>query len=120
MENSQHISPSKIQALIRLLEDPDPNIHNVVKAKLVSYGKDALPHIEHSWHTDIHDHEHQERTVEVLRHIQIDDLKIKLQKWKDSSTRDLLEGTLIISQFQFPDIDLMEIESEIDLSLIHI
>lgn len=114
MQNSLHISPVKIQALIRLLEDPDPNIHNVVKAKLVSYGKMALPHIEKYWHSDIVDHEHQERTVEVLRQIQIDDLKNKLQQWKDSSTRDLLQGTLIISQFQFPDIDVTEIESEID------
>ena len=114
MENSLHISPSKIQALIRLLEDPDPNIHNVVKAKLVSYGKSVLPHIEQSWFIDIIDKEHQERTVEVLRHIQIDDLKIKLQKWKDSSTRDLFQGTMIISQFQFPDIDVNEIESEIE------
>lgn len=114
MENTQHISSSKIQALIRLLEDPDPRINSVVKAKLVSYGKMALPHIEQAWHTDIHDHAHQERTVEVLRHIQVEDLKSKLQKWKDSSTRDLLQGTLIISQFQFPDINLTEIESEIE------
>ena len=114
MEITQHISPSKIQALIRLLEDPDPKINSVVKAKLVSYGKLVLPHIENAWHSDIHDHDHQERTVEVLRQIQIDDLKNKLQKWKESSTRDLLQGTLIISQFQFPDIDTSEIESEID------
>jgi len=114
VEVTQHISPSKIQALIRLLEDPDPRINSVVKAKLVSYGKIVLPHIEQAWHADIHDQEHQERTVEVLRQIQIDDLKLKLQKWKDSSTRDLLEGTIIISQFQFPDVDVAEIESEIE------
>lgn len=114
MEVSQHISSSKIQALIRLLEDPDPRINSVVKAKLVSYGKVVLPHIELAWHADIHNQEHQERTVEVLRQIQIDDLKVKLQKWKDSSTRDLLEGTIIISQFQFPDVDVAEIEAEIE------
>jgi len=114
VEVSQHISSSKIQALIRLLEDPDPRINSVVKAKLVSYGKVVLPHIELAWHADIHNQEHQERTVEVLRQIQIDDLKVKLQKWKDSSTRDLLEGTIIISQFQFPDVDVAEIEAEIE------
>ena len=66
MENSLHISSSKIQALIRLLEDPDPNIHNVVKAKLVSYGKTVLPHIEQSWYTDITDQDHQ---TQVQPHI---------------------------------------------------
>ena len=87
MQNTPHISPSKIQALIRLLEDPDPRINSVVKAKLVSYGKIVLPHIEEAWHNDIQCTDHQERTIEVLRHIQVDDLKkLRLDKAKSLIT----------------------------------
>ena len=114
VENTPNINYSEIQALIRLVEDPDPLVFNQVKQKLVSYGKPALSSIENAWTNDVYNHEHQERLVEVLRQIQVEDLKIKLQKWKDSSTRDLLQGALIISQFQFPDINETEIEAEIE------
>jgi len=114
VENSQHIKLSEVQALIRLVEDPDPVIFNQVKNKLVSYGRLALPEIENSWTLDVSDHDHQERLLEVLRQIQLEELKTNLAKWKDSSTRDLLQGALIISQFQFPDINKIEIEAEIE------
>jgi len=111
---SQHIIDSEIQALIRLVEDPDPVVFNEVKNKLVSYGRQVLPLIELSWIKEVTNHDHHERLEDVLRQIQLDELKVKLKGWKDSSRRDLLEGTLIISQFQFFDIDLNEVESEID------
>jgi regulator of sirC expression with transglutaminase-like and TPR domain len=114
VENSQHINPNEIQALIRLVEDPDPLIFSQVKEKLVSLGKNVLPSIEHFWTSSVKDESHQERLVEILRQIQVDDLKVKLKGWKDSSTRDLLKGTIIISQFQFPDIDESAIETEIE------
>ena len=115
MENSQHINYSKIQALIRLVEDPDPNIFNVVKGKLISLGRSVLPVIEDTWIKEVSNHEHHERLEEILRQIQLNELKQKLKGWKDSSTRDLLEGTLIISQFQFFDINIDEVETEIDI-----
>jgi len=115
VENSQHINYSKIQALIRLVEDPDPNIFNVVKGKLISLGRSVLPVIEDTWIKEVSNHEHHERLEEILRQIQLNELKQKLKGWKDSSTRDLLEGTLIISQFQFFDINIDEVETEIDI-----
>jgi hypothetical protein len=103
---SQHIIHSEIQALIRLVEDPDPVVFNEVKNKLISYGRQVLPLIEESWIKEVTNHEHHDRLENILRQIQLDELKIKLKGWKDSSKRDLLEGTLIISQFQFFDINL--------------
>ena len=114
MGYSQHIIQSEILALIRLVEDPDPIIFNDVKNKLVSYGRQVLPLIEDSWTKEVTNHEHHDRLEGILRQIQLDELKNKLKCWKDSSARDLLEGTLIISQFQFLDINIDEVEAEID------
>lgn len=114
MKNDFHINRSEVDALIRLVEDPDPNVYSHVKTKLVSFGNNILPDIEHIWLKESQDSNHQNKLNNIIREIRLMDLMDKLQNWKDSSNRDLLKGTLIISQFQYPNIDETIIEEEIE------
>lgn len=114
VENYNHIESTEISALIRLVEDPDPLVFSQVKEKLIGYGPSAKKGIENVWGNQIINREHEEKLINILREIQLSEVKDKLQKWKDSSTRDLLKGAMIISQFQFPDLDEKEIENEIE------
>ena len=109
-----HISDSEVNALIRLVEDPDPHIFTQVKHKLVSYGNSVLPSIEQTWLKASHNDEHQSKLQDIISEIRVSDLSDKLQKWKDSADRDLLKGALVISQFQYPNINEMMIEKEIE------
>lgn len=114
MNNSSEIEWSEISALIRLAEDPDPMVFKQVKTKLMDYGRHAKLSIETEWTKVVESELHQNRLLSILREIQLDELKLKLLKWKDSANRDLLSGVTIISQFQFPDINEFEIEAEIE------
>jgi regulator of sirC expression with transglutaminase-like and TPR domain len=108
---------NQISALIRLVEDPDPNIFGHVKTKLVEMGSDVVPTLEttlETWSQQFtFDHGHEDRLQKILKEIQFNQVKIELEKWRASSNRDLMKGSMIISKFQFPDID----ESAVDQAL---
>ncbi len=114
MKLNDSINHNEINALIKLVEDPDPIVYHQVKEKLLSYGKSVLPNIEHSWTRVVENDYHQERLNDILREIQLEDIKLELTNWKASSTRDLLKGAVIISKFQFPNINYSDVEQEID------
>ncbi|MFK8037627.1 MAG: transglutaminase-like domain-containing protein [Crocinitomicaceae bacterium] len=109
-----HINESEVNALIRLVEDPDPQIYSQVKHKLVSYGTSVLPSIENTWLKSAPNEEHQSKLQDIISEIRVTELSEKLVKWKNSSNRDLLKGALIISQYQYPNINELMIEKEID------
>ncbi|MFK8044173.1 MAG: transglutaminase-like domain-containing protein [Crocinitomicaceae bacterium] len=114
MENILHINDAEVNALIRLVEDPDPQVYSQVKHKLVSYGRSVLPNIEHTWLKASHNNDHQLKLQDIISEIRVSDLCVKMQKWKDSSNRDLLKGALIISQYQYPNITEVMLEKEIE------
>jgi len=107
-------NPSEVAALIRLVEDPDPTIFGHVKDRLIGYGNSVVPNLESSWHLTASEFEYQQRIQGIIQEIRTNEIKSDLQKWKASSNRDLLKGTLIISRLQFPDIDEKFVEEELD------
>ena len=98
------IEPAEINALIRLVEDPDDAIYVHVKEKLMDYGKYAIPYIENVWqHPETSKH-YQTRLEEILTHIQFNLTKNELIQWLQSDERDLLEGFIILSRHRYPDL----------------
>ncbi|MFD1552336.1 hypothetical protein DNU06_11110 [Putridiphycobacter roseus] len=114
MEHIFHIEQSEVNALIRLVEDPDPIVYSQVRHKLVSYGANVLPNIERTWLKESKNESHQSKLKDIINEIRLGELSEKLTKWKNSSNRDLLKGALIISQYQFPNINELMIEKEIE------
>ncbi len=114
VKNSFHINESEINALIRLVEDPDPQVYNHVKDKLVNFGALILPEIENLWLNGSGDENYQSKLKDIIGEIRLSEISDKLLQWKSSSTRDLLKGALIISQYQYPEINESIIEEEIE------
>jgi regulator of sirC expression with transglutaminase-like and TPR domain len=108
------LNHSRISSLIRLAEDPDPRVYSHVKTELVQMGERAVPTLEQSWSNHTIDDRHRERIFEIMRQIQINEIKVELENWRASSNRDLLKGALIISRFQFPNIDFEKVEQELE------
>ena len=104
----------ELAALIRLVEDPDPAIFGHVKDKLIGFGHAIVPTLEYSWHQTAAEHEYQRRIQGIIHEIRLNEIRTDLAKWKESSNRDLLKGTLIISRLQFPDIDENLVEEELE------
>lgn len=114
MKTLEPLNHSRISSLIRLAEDPDPRVYSHVKTELVQMGERAVPTLEQSWSNHTIDDRHRERIFEIMRQIQINEIKVELENWRASSNRDLLKGALIISRFQFPNIDFEKVEQELE------
>ena len=98
------MTEEKLQALISLLDDPDTNIYQEVKNKIISYGDDVIPHLEYAWETSL-DHLLQQRVEEIIHFLQFNAIKAALFDWKEHHQNNLLEGAIIVAKYQYPDLN---------------
>lgn len=105
---------NEIQALIQLLDDPDPIVFGHVEEKLKSFGKPVIPVLEHAWEETVLGAEFQIRVEKIIHSIQFDDVIEHLTKWQKEDNNDLLKGLIIISKYQYPDLDEQAIYKKIE------
>ncbi|SDL97969.1 transglutaminase-like domain-containing protein [Pedobacter antarcticus] len=120
MENSK-----EIDALIRLLEDPDQEVYGEVEKRLLEHGNAVVKFLETEWEKSL-DTLIQERIENIVHQIQFNNVKEDLSLWYQSGAFDLLKGALVINRYQYPDLDeqrvinqLEEIRREVWLGLQH-
>ena len=94
----------ELNALISLLEDPDKEIFDSVKSRLVELGIEVLPELESAWESN-YDSLIQERAENIIYEIHFRDIVKSLKKWIQKKDKNLLEAWFIISKYQYPDID---------------
>ena len=114
-----NLENSQVVALIRLVEDPDPNVYGHVKQRLVEMGREIVPSLEDTLNIRkqqfaFDDGDHETRLQHIIKEIQFNQVKQDLVSWRASTTRDLLKGSMIISRFQFPEINERDVEDELD------
>lgn len=110
---------SQINALIRLVEDPDPEIFGHVKSRLIEMGRSVVPSLagtieERKHQLSFDGGWHESRIQHIIEEIHFNEVKKELHAWRQSSTRDLLKGSLIIAKFQFPEVDELAVEAELE------
>lgn len=98
-------NPNSIKALVRLIEDPDELVYKHVRDELVGYGSAAIPFLESSWEEDDLGLLFQSRIENLIHEIQFEEVKGDLINWIESPTKDLLTGALIVSRYQYPNLD---------------
>jgi regulator of sirC expression with transglutaminase-like and TPR domain len=108
------IEPAEINALIKLVDDPDEDIHLHVRQKIIDYGKHAIPYIEKAWGAP-GANEALRIQLELIQHqIQFTLVKENLLNWSLEKEPDLLEGFILISQYEYPDISPLYIKKYLD------
>lgn len=107
------INQTEVTSLIRLLDDPDPEIYDHVHQKLLSYGSEAVEYLESAFEQAF-DSIQQERIANLVHEIQFGVLKNDLKLWHQSGAFDLLQGILIINRYQYPDLDEQKIINQIE------
>jgi regulator of sirC expression with transglutaminase-like and TPR domain len=100
-----------IQALVRLIEDPDESIYGHIKDELVNYGPSVIPFLESSWEEEDYGLLFQSRIEDLIHEIQFTSIKDELQQWINSSHKDLLSGALIISRYQYPNFEEADVRN---------
>lgn len=93
----------EINALFTLIDDPDEEVYSTVSEKIVAYGKNIIPNLEHLWETTLSE-DVQERIEMIIHHLHFTDLEHDMIEWRDSAYHDLLIGALLVAKFQYPDL----------------
>lgn len=104
----------QLRAMIMLLEDPDEAIFSQIKQRLLSLGAPVIPALENIWESTFNP-SLQRRIEDIIQVIQFSHVKEELRLWADTGGIDLLQGTLLIARYQYPDIDEDDIRRQIEL-----
>jgi regulator of sirC expression with transglutaminase-like and TPR domain len=113
----QNIHPMQenreIKALFHLIDDPDEEVFDTVSDRIVSYGRGIIPNLENLWENTIG--EDTQGRIEMLIHkLHYQDLSDDFMRWKDSSYKDLLTASLLVSKFQYPDLATASVLQEVE------
>ena len=108
------MTDNELNALINLLEDPDEVVFVAVKDQILSMGSDVIPALENVWESTFNNIL-QGRIEDIIHTIQMEQVKAELLLWVETGGDDLLAGTLLISRYQYPDLDTEQVRKQIDL-----
>jgi regulator of sirC expression with transglutaminase-like and TPR domain len=104
---------TEISALVKLLDDPDPEVFEHVEKRLLEYGNEVIEFLEDVWENSL-DTLLQERIENLVHSIQFNTVKEDLSLWYHSGAFDLLKGALVINRYQYPDLDEQKLINQIE------
>lgn len=102
----------QLDALISLLDEPDPGSFLKIRDRIFAYGTSAVPMLETAWeHT--FDAVLQQRIETIIHNIQYEQLFLDLTKWAHYGNGNLLEGYILFTRFQYQSIDEETIRQQV-------
>ncbi len=104
---------NEFKALVSLLDDEDAEVNRHVEEKIMSMGSEIIPYLEEQWENSF-DHGMQRRLEDMIHVLQFSLLKERLTSWKEEGAKDLLKGMWIVSTYQFPDTELLDLKKQIE------
>jgi hypothetical protein len=104
---------AKLDALIKLLDDPDDSVFGYVLEELKKEDVSLVDQLEQIWETSLDDLV-QKRIEGIIQEIQLKDTKERIEKWANQESLDLFEGFFLISRHQYPEIKLKSIQNQLD------
>jgi len=108
------LDEKKLKALVSLLSDDDTEILSHVQEKILSLDADKIiPFLEDEWENNFDPHV-QKRIESLIHTLQFDTLKKRLLHWKKHSSKDLLEGMWLVASYQYPDLELAKLRTELE------
>jgi regulator of sirC expression with transglutaminase-like and TPR domain len=102
----------ELEALLQLIDDPDPEVYSTVENRLLSYGVPVIPNLENLWENTISESV-QERIEMIIHRIHFRDLTNEFINWKNGEC-DLLYGALLVAKYQYPELQTVNALQEIE------
>jgi hypothetical protein len=103
----------EINALLHLIDDPDLDVYSTVSERIISLGKQIIPNLEHLWETTP-DEETQERIEMLIHSLHFRDLQMDFNAWSNDKEHDLFTGALLLSRYQYPELNLTTFYQELE------
>lgn len=98
--------------MLHLIDDPDEDVYNTVSNKIISFGKEIIPNLEHLWES-VSNEDTQERIELLIHRLHLRDLTDEFTAWKESGA-NLLEGAILVSKYHYPDMQPAQTRQEIE------
>jgi regulator of sirC expression with transglutaminase-like and TPR domain len=102
----------EIQALIRLIDEPDTAMYGEISRKIFSYGTEIIPFLEQEWEQS-EDAFIQDRIEELIHKIHVDQVYSDLDNWVAGGGSDLLRACIIIARYHYPQLIEQDIHNYI-------
>jgi regulator of sirC expression with transglutaminase-like and TPR domain len=109
---SVNSADKELEALISLLDEPDEDIFGAIRDRIYAHGMVAVPVLESVWENSF-DPLVQHRIEDLVHRLQFENLKRELGQWSKFGHHDLMQGTLLVSRFQYPDLKEDEVIKKI-------
>lgn len=103
----------EIQALIKLLDDPDEGIFGHIRQELKSFGSEIIPNLESHWEENRQGELFRDRVENLIHEIQYGTLESQLLEWWAQDKPDLLEGVTLVSNYKYPTLSIDKINDKI-------
>ena len=108
-----NLKENELSALINLLDDPDEEVYRHVTNRLIELGTSIIPSLEEAWEKTFDPNLHY-RLEELIHLIQFETLLQDLKHWTRKRQNSLLEGALLVTRYQYPDLNTDKIHAQID------
>mgnify|MGYP003338123874 FL=1 len=103
----------ELNALFKLIDDPDEEVFSAVTNRLIVYGKSIIPQLEHLWENTVL--QPVQDRIEVLVHkLHFNDLREEFIRWNENSHPDLLTGSMLVARFQYPELTMAQVYQDIE------
>ena len=103
----------ELKALIYLLDEPDEDLYNQVRDKIIAYGQDVINLLEERWSSDLEEREIT-RIEDIIDQVLLNKSIDGLNDWIKKEKKDLLEPFLILSAYHDPDFAFEEYKKSVE------
>lgn len=110
----QSADPNReLEALIRLIDEPDEMVYRKIRERILTYGTRAVPLLQTIWDNNF-DAQIQHRVESLITHLRKEGLYQELSNWYTLGGMNLLLGYILVSRAEHPALDDEKIKSFID------
>ncbi|MBD0331933.1 MAG: hypothetical protein ICV66_04700, partial [Chitinophagaceae bacterium] len=95
------------------IDDPDEEVFGAISNKIIEYGKNIIPNLEHLWETTPNE-EAQDRIEMLIHRLHYTDLTEDFQRWSLSGHHDLMVGALLACKFQYPELTTTPVLQQVE------
>lgn len=103
----------EVSALLNLIEDPDPDVFEVVSSRIISLGPPIIPDLENLWENTA-DNEVLERIEQLIHRLHFNGLAEDFKEWEASPHQELLPGALLVAKLIYPNLHTAKVIQDIE------
>lgn len=95
----------ELDALVRLIDEPNEEMYIEIRHKVLSYGSQAIPVLEEAWVNTLGEND-SDRIEDLIENIRRKDFYDLYNRWCADGGNNIWEGYSIIMQYIFPEMDM--------------